>query len=157
MHVYTLENLFHFLHQLSAIIWLGGVIAINVLQLMVSREREPAAIGPLLHRTDLYGRAVIAPAAIFTLITGLVLIAQMDDVAWDDLWVLWGVGGMVVSVLLGATLIRATNADLRRLAASPGGLDPQWEARQRRIATLYGINVLLLLSILWVMIFKPTL
>jgi len=154
--VYTLENLFHFLHQLTAIIWLGGVLALNALQMRLARRRDPAVQQSLLHLIDLYGRAVIAPAAIVNLLTGLVLIAQMDDVAWSDAWVVWGLLGIALSVTLGATLIRTTNADLRRLAADDALDDPRWSSRQRRAAILYVVNVVSLLSVVWAMIFKPT-
>ncbi len=154
--MYTLENLFHFLHQLTAIIWLGGVLALNALQMRLARRRDPAVQQSLLHLIDLYGRAVIAPAAIVNLLTGLVLIAQMDDVAWSDAWVVWGLLGIALSVTLGATLIRATNADLRRLAADDALDDPRWSSRQRRAAILYVVNVVSLLSVVWAMIFKPT-
>jgi uncharacterized membrane protein len=154
--VYTLENLFHFLHQLTAIIWLGGVLALNVLQVRLAGRRDPAVQQSLLHLIDLYGRAVIAPAAVVNLLTGLVLVAQMDDVAWSDAWVVWGLAGIVLSVTLGATLIRATNADLRRLAAEGTLGDPEWLSRQRRAAMLYLANVLSLLSVVWAMVFKPT-
>jgi hypothetical protein len=85
-----------------------------------------------------------------------VLVAQMD-LALSDLWVAWGLVGLLLSLGLGATLIRATNAELRRLAADPGLDTPRWPAMQRRVATVYGSNLLLLLSVLWAMVFKPTL
>jgi uncharacterized membrane protein len=155
--VYTVENLFHFLHQLTAIIWLGGVLALNIVQVRLGRARDRAALGPLLRLTDLYGRAVVAPAAVVNLLTGIVLIAQLDDVGWSDLWVVWGLTGVVLSVALGATLIRVTNAELRQLTANAALDNPQWDTRQRRVATLYAINLLLLLSVVWAMVFKPTL
>lgn len=154
--MYTIENLFHFLHQLSAVVWLGGVLAVNVLQVRLGSRQDRAAQASLLRQTDLYGRAVIAPAATVALLTGLVLVAQMD-LALSDLWVAWGLAGLLLSLALGATLIRATNAELRRLAADPGLDTPRWPAMQRRVATVYGINLLLLLSVLWAMVFKPTL
>jgi putative copper export protein len=153
---YTIENLFHFLHQLTAIIWLGGLLALNVAQVRLG-TRDRAASGPLLHLTDLYGRAVIAPMAFVNLITGIVLVVQMDDVDWSDLWVWWGIGGIAFSLVLGATLIRATNAALRRLAMEGAVDDPQWRDRHRRIAVLYTVNLLVLLSAVWAMVFKPTL
>jgi putative copper export protein len=173
--VFTIENLFHFLHQLAAIVWVGGVLALNVLQVRLGRGQDRAAVVSLLRHADLYGRAVVAPAAVITLLTGIVLVAQMDDVAWTDLWVVWGTAGILLSVALGGTLIRMTNAELQRLAtdarvapgmsSAPDSPDAtaatadgtQWRARQRRAATLYTINVLLLLSSVWAMIFKPTL
>jgi hypothetical protein len=64
---------------------------------------------------------------------------------------------MVVSLGLGATLIRANNAGLRRLTAQPRHHDRQESAGQRRAAVLYAINLLVLLSVVWAMVFQPTL
>jgi putative copper export protein len=85
--VSTLETLVHFLHLLAAIVWLGGVVALNILQLQVGRGPDRAALGPVLRRSDLYGRAVIAPAGAMTLLTGILLVIQDDQVSWGDLWV----------------------------------------------------------------------
>lgn len=153
----TLETLVHFLHLLAAIVWLGGVVALNILQLQVGRGPDRAALGPVLRRSDLYGRAVIAPAGAMTLLTGILLVIQDDQVSWSDLWVWWGIAGMVVSLGLGATLIRANNAGLRRLTAQPRYDDRQVSAGQRRAAVLYAINLLVLLSVVWAMVFQPSL
>lgn len=111
-----------------------------------------------MRQSDLYGRAVIAPAAVVVLLTGLVLVAQ-DDASLSDFWVVWGLTAVFLSLALGATLIRATNAELRRLATATTADNPRWPRLQRRAATLYGINLLLLLllSVVWAMVFKPTL
>jgi uncharacterized membrane protein len=154
--VYTIENLFRFLHILAVIVWVGGVLTVNVLQLLTGRGHDRAAQESLLRLSDLYGRAVIAPAAAVTLITGLVRVEQVD-VGYGTFWVAWGIAAVALSLALGATLIRATNAELRRLAADAPLDDPRWPALQRRAATLYGINLLLLLSAVWAMEFKPTL
>jgi hypothetical protein len=55
----------------------------------------------------------------------------------------------------GATLIWVTNAELLRLAAATTVENPRWPRLQRRAAILYGSN-LVLLSVVWAMVFKPT-
>jgi uncharacterized membrane protein len=147
-----MENLFKFLHVLAVIVWIGGVLTVNVLQVLVSRGDDRAAQTSLLRLGDLYGRVVIAPAAALTLLTGVVRVEQIG-VGYGTFWVAWGIVAIVASIVLGATLIRATNATLHRLAAD----DPRWPTLLRRVATLYGVNLLLLLSALWAMEFKPTL
>ena len=87
-----MENLFKFLHILAVIVWVGGVLTVNVL-----------------------------------------------------------------SLALGATLIRVTSAELRRIAADAPADDQRWPTLQRRATTLFAINLLLLLSAVWAMEFKPTL
>jgi uncharacterized membrane protein len=154
--VYTIENLFKLLHVLAVIVWLGGVLTVDVLQLLAGRGRERATRASLLRLGDLYGRVVIGPAAAITLVTGLVRVEQID-VGYGTLWVVWGTAAIVASLVLGATLIRTTNAALRRLAGEVALDDRRWLTLQRRAATLYGINLLLLLSALWAMEFKPSL
>lgn len=147
-----MENLFKFLHVLSVIVWVGGVFTVNVLQVLVGRGSDHAAQASLLRLSDLYGRAVIAPAAALTLLTGVVRVEQIG-VGYGTFWVAWGIAAIVASIALGATMIRATNAALRRLAAD----DPRWPTLLRRATILYAVNLLLLLSALWAMEFKPTL
>jgi uncharacterized membrane protein len=147
-----MENLFKFLHVLAVIVWVGGVFTVNVLQVLVGRGSDRAAQASLLRLSDLYGRAVIAPAAALTLLTGVVRVEQIG-VGYGTFWFAWGIAAIVLSIALGATMIRATNAALRRLAAD----DPQWPTLLRRAAILYAVNLLLLLSALWAMEFKPTL
>ena len=147
-----MENLFKFLHVLAVIVWIGGVLTVNVLQVLVARGHDRAAQASLLRLGDLHGRAVIGPAAALTLLTGVVRVEQIG-VGYGTFWVAWGIAAIVASIALGATLIRANNAALGRLAAD----DPRWPSLLRRAATLYGVNLLLLLSALWAMEFKPTL
>ena len=61
--MFTIEDLFHFLHQLAAIICLGGILAINVVQVRIGTGNDRAAQASLLRQSGLYGRAIITPAA----------------------------------------------------------------------------------------------
>jgi uncharacterized membrane protein len=155
--VYTFENLFHFLHQLAAIIWLGGILAVNVLQVRIGTGNDRAAQASLLRQSDLYGRAVITPAAAVVLLSGLVLVLQEDDLSFGEFWIVWGLVAVLLSLALGATLIRVTNAELRRLATATTVDNPRWPVLQRRAALLYGSNLVLLVSVVWAMVFRPTL
>lgn len=152
--MYTIENLFKFLHVLSVIVWVGGVLTVNVLQLLTGRGQDRAAQASLLRLSDLYGRAVISAAAAATLLTGIVRVEQIN-VGYGTLWVAWGFAAVALSLALGATLIRVTNAELRRVAAAGVADDPRWPALQRRALALFAVNLLLLLSAVWAMEFKP--
>jgi uncharacterized membrane protein len=153
----AVPDMTHFLHVLSVIVWFGGAITLNVLAVRVGMGADRAAQAALLRLSDLHGRAVIAPAGIVTLVTGFVLIVGRD-IPVTTLWVSWGLIGLIASVALGGTLIRATQADLRRLTETRSNEDePRRLARQRRAAVLYGLNLVILLSIVWATVFKPTL
>jgi hypothetical protein len=51
-HVSTIENLFHLLHQLAAVIWLGGIPAVNVLQEWIGGGNDRAAQASLPRQSD---------------------------------------------------------------------------------------------------------
>src|SRR4029450_10435614 len=122
-----MENLFKFLHILAVIVWVGGVLTVNVLQVLTGRGHDRAAQGSLLGLSDLYGRAIIAPAAALTLLTGLVRVEQID-VGYGTFWVAWGIAAIVLSLALGATLIRVTNAELRRMRGAAAADDQRARA-----------------------------
>jgi hypothetical protein len=68
-----------------------------------------------------------------------------------------GFAAIIVSMALGATLIRRAGDELSTLAATAEPGDPRLRALQQRLATLNIINVLVLRPAVWAMVFKPTL
>ena len=147
--------LFKFLHIIGAIVWIGGVIAVNVISVRIAREKEGAVLAALARQSRFYGVAVIGPAAGLTLIAGIVMIATSG--LGVPLWVIWGFIAILVSMGLGATLIRRSGEELSQVAATAGPTDPRVLSLQQRLTTLNIINVLVLLSAVWAMVFKPTL
>jgi hypothetical protein len=58
---------------------------------------------------------------------------------------------------LGATLIRRDGEKLSEVAATAAPGDARLSALQQRLTTLNIINVIVLLSAVWAMVFKPAL
>jgi hypothetical protein len=102
-----------------------------------------------------HGMVVLGPAAGLTLIAGIVMIAVSG--LGLPLWVIWGFGAIIMSVALGATLIRRANQELGEVAAAAEAGQARLRGLQRRLLTLNIINVLVLLSAVAAMVFKPAL
>ena len=151
----TLYTLFKFLHIVGAIVWIGGVITAAIINALVARAEDRTALAVLARQSRFHGAAVLGPAAGVTLIAGIVMIAISG--LGVPLWVIWGFGALIVSTALGATLIRRAGEELSELAARAEPGDARLRGLQQRLLTLNIINVLLLLSAVWVMVFKPTL
>lgn len=149
-------TLFKFVHVTAAIFWIGGAGTLAILNARLAREADRVVLAALLRQANFFGRAILGPAAALTLIAG---IATAASVGFDfgALWITWGFIGVLGSMLLGATLIRGANVRLGEIALSTEPGDPRLSALQRRIGTLNLINILLLLSTVGAMIFKPTL
>jgi uncharacterized membrane protein len=151
----TVYNLFKFLHIVGATVWIGGVITAAIITARVAREKNQMALAAVARQTRFHGMAVIGPSVGLTLIAGIVMIAVSG--LGVPLWVIWGFASMIVSMALGATLIRRAGEEVSELAATAESDDPRLRGLQQRLQTLNIINVLLLLSAVWAMVFKPTL
>src|SRR6266545_6159877 len=151
----TVYNLFKFLHIVGAIVWIGGVITAAIIAARVAREKNQMVLAAVARQSRFHGVAIIGPAAGLTLIAGIVMIAVSG--LGVPLWVIWGFAAIIVSVALGATLIRRANEEVREMAARAEPGEQRLSGLQQRLLTLNIINVLLLLSAVWAMVFKPTL
>jgi hypothetical protein len=136
-HVSTIENLFHFpaparRHHLAR----GH-----------PRGQRPAGVD---RRRQRPGRAGVAaapkrpvrprghrPAAAVVLLSGLVLVAQ-NDISLGEFPGRMGSNGSLHVPGAGATLLRVTNAELRRLATATTADNSRWPRLQWRAAILDG-------------------
>lgn len=103
-----------------------------------------------------FGSRIVGPAAGLTLIAGLVMVAA-GGLQLTSLWILWGIGGLLVSMALGATVIRRTGDDLRARTAAGDADAAVIGVLQRRLRGLSVVNLLVLFSAVAAMVFKPTL
>ena len=145
-----------FLHVVAAIVWVGGAIAMTVLNIRLARARNREALAVLSNLSPFYGQAVLGPAAGLTLLAGIAT-ALNAGFPFRSLWIIWGFAAILLSVALGATLIRVTMQRLSAYATASDGEPAQIAALQGRLALWNAINILLLLSAVWVMVAKPTL
>jgi uncharacterized membrane protein len=149
-------NLFKFLHIVSTMVWIGGVFTLIFINARLASSREGAVMRAMGQQSAVFGQVVLGPAAGLTLIAGIVT-AILGGIRFDTLWILWGFAGVLGSALVGGVLIRRTAEELNRRAAG-GSPDPSGlRALQSRLATLNLVNLLLLLSTVAAMVFKPTL
>jgi uncharacterized membrane protein len=149
-----LYTLLKFLHVLSAIVWVGGVFALTVLNARLARARDTDATAALARVGGFYGQAVLGPAAALTLLAG-VGTTLTAGFPMRSLWIIWGFAAILASLALGASLIRVTTQRIGTLAAE--GDMTQIAPLQGRLVTLNVVNILLLLSAVWAMVAKPEL
>ena len=69
---------------------------------------------------------------------------------------MWGLAGVFGSVLLGATVLRRAGQELAALSAQAAPDASRMAVLRRRLARWGLINIVLLVSTVWAMVFKPT-
>lgn len=144
-----------FVHVIAVIIWLGAMITLAVLSARLVREREPGALQLLASQFEFVGRALIGPAAIVTLLAGGALVWELG--AGMAAWIWWGLIGFVVSVALGAGVMQRAGRQLSALASSANPDATTIAVLQRRLRLLGMLNIVVLLTVVWAMVAKPTL
>jgi uncharacterized membrane protein len=152
----NLYSVFKFLHVVAVIVWLGGLFTTSIMTARVAREGNPSATLSLVRQSVFIGRSVMGPAAAVALIAGIVMVID-GGIGFGTLWIAWGLGAIIVSMGLGATVIRRSGEELGRLLASEKHDEGAVTAAQRRLGTLGMINLLILVSAVWMMVVKPTL
>lgn len=145
--------LLKFVHVSSVIVWLGGVISLAVLNAAFTRGVDATALRVLTRINGFVGPRVLGPATGLTLLSGLGLMLLLRGGMRP--WMGWGLTAMILSGLLGATLLRRAN---ERLAATTAEPEPDGAAvagARRRLNLLSAVNVVLLLSAVLAMVTKP--
>lgn len=152
----SVYNLFKFVHVAAVIVWVGGMVTIGVVNARVAREHNASAMASLTRASEFLGRAVVGPAAGLTLVAGIVMVV-VGELSFATLWIVWGMAGLVVSGILGSTLIRRAGEELGEAVGAEPVDEGRSVALRERLRTLNILNVLVLFSVVWAMVFKPTL
>ena len=154
--MFTVYNLFKFLHIVAVIVWIGGVVMIGILNARVGRTGDRSAMAALGQQSAVLGRTLLGPAAAIAFIAGFVMIVD-GDIGFTKLWVAWGMIAIFLSMFLGAVPIRRTGEELAIGASNPKPEQARVAALGNRLRTLNAVNLIILFSAVWAMVFKPTL
>jgi uncharacterized membrane protein len=142
-----------YLHIVSATVWVGGAVYVQVLGIRVSRSDDPADLPRFARDAEAIGRVVFAPAAFVILGTGAVMTIQ----AWDfgQAWIAIAIGLWVVSAVAGSAYLAPTSKRVVALYEAEG---PTSVAGRRLIERMFLVSRLELVSfavIVGLMVFKP--
>ena len=140
-------------HIVSASLWIGGLAALLSLGLWLARHPRDALPPAVLRAARWFGERVLVSAGVLSLLTGMGL-ARLSASGFQP-WMLWGVVALLSVAVLDAVPLQRT---LRRLN--------DWTVRPRdghskpgtllfRANALLAVNLVLLLSAVAAMVFKP--
>ena len=142
-----------FLHVLASISWVGSAIYAQVLATKVMGEGRR---GP--HGLDGEGRRrsrrLITPSAIAVLVFGVWMVA-VSDWNFSDTWILLGLIGIAITIVTGAGFLGPESERLARLGAERDPSDPDVQRRILRIFVISRIDLVVLVLVVAVMVFKP--
>jgi len=142
-----------YIHIVSAVVWVGGAVYVQLLAIRVGRSDDPAEVPRIARHFDALGSWVFVPAALLIILTGAVMTVQMWN--FGQLWIAVSIALWVLSAVLGAAFLAPGS---KRAAALFDAEGPASVAGRRVIARLFLVSRLELVSfavIIALMVFKP--
>jgi uncharacterized membrane protein len=147
----TIEPWLLFLHVLGAVAWVGGGLTLILVAMATMRRADPAAVVDFGQTMAYVGPRLFAPSVILVAITGVWMVLTIS--AWDfgQLWVLIGIGCLLLAFAIGGGYIARIGIALGK---------PMTDATQattllRRWITAYLVVLAILVLAIWDMTVKP--
>lgn len=148
-------NTLKFIHVSAVVLWVGGLVALSMLNARLGRAGDRQALAATARETAFFGRVVIGPSIGVVLFAGIAMVA-VGHLRPRSAWIIWGLLGVVAFVLVGAIFTGRTGGQLSQLATAERPDAARIATLQRRLSALTVLNVLILFSTIWAMVFKPT-
>jgi uncharacterized membrane protein len=154
--MFTVYNTLKVLHIAAVIAWVGGGFALGILNARLGLSGDRAAIEVMSRQTVFFLNRIAGPLVGVVLVAGIAM-AAMGHIPPGSLWLWWGFAGVAGFVVMGVVLSGRAARALAALVPVATEDDPRIRALRRRLRLL-GIGIgLLMLSVVWAMVFKPTL
>jgi hypothetical protein len=149
--------LFKWIHVSVAFFWVGGGILLTVLGLKAEASSDPNEIVTLARWAAWVGERLFAPAGGVVLAMGIAMLIHGGDpiIAWGKFWVIVGLIGYAVSMVLGMAVLSPQAKRIHELSDEKGATAPETLAAIRRILLIARFDVAILLIVVADMITKP--
>lgn len=148
-------SLYKFLHVASAVIWVGSGVGLFVLTLRMNRIGDRPGVLAIGRHAGALGKILFMPAALSTLIWGVLMVLTTDTLGFSTTWIVIGLIGTVVSIIIGVGFITPTGARIEEVVQQGGPDSPAVDDLVARLLTINAIDLLILFGVIWAMVVKP--
>jgi uncharacterized membrane protein len=142
-----------YLHVVAAMVWVGGLVALNVLVAVVLRSGGEGEVARFVSTLRIVGPATLAPAMLGVVGFGIWLVLESDAWSFGQAWVWLALVLFAVAFVVGAAFQSRTAIGAQR--AVEAGDDAEAVRQLRHWAWGMRSILLVLLVIAWDMVFKP--
>lgn len=151
----SLDLWLHFLHVVSAMVWVGGGVMLSLFALR-ARNGDSRTLSEFARTLSYVGLRVMMPAVIVVLVTGVWMVLAGSEFKFSQLWVLLGLGLFALAFLIGGVYLSRVGIQLERAAGSDSGSGTAGLASLlNRWLVGYGVVLVVLVVAVWDMVFKP--
>ena len=145
-------TLLKFFHVLLAVVWIGGAVALSIMAELVRRQRVPGRMAAFARDAEWLSTRLFLPSSLIVFGLGFWLVSRGH---WGyQFWVWFAIVGFAASFVLGAGYIGPQSGKLAKQIDGEGPESPAVEARIGRILLAARADILILVSIVFMMVTK---
>ncbi len=143
-----------FFHILGAIVWVGAVILMNAIMARASRDPDRTAVLRLSRELEWVGPWLIGTSSAVVIGAGIWLVFVEEGLAFSQLWIWLSLALVALSSAQG--IYSGTEGKhVLRLSEERGAEDRDVLRRLHRLLWLARLDIVILVAVLWLMVFKP--
>ena len=141
-----------FFHVLFAIVWIGGGIALTVLAELIRRAHQPGELASFARRVEWVSMRILVPSSLIVFAIGFYLVSKGE---WGyHFWIIYSLAAFGVSFVTGAAFLGPQSGQIGKLAATEGPDAPATVAKINLVINTARLDLLLLVSIVFMMVTK---
>lgn len=144
-----------FAHILSAMIWVGGGIMAFFTSRRVEASGDRSAQKVYTDIDAWTGSRLFGPAAFAVVLFGALMVWQNPAWSIGQTWVWLSLTLALLSMIMGGAVLGPESGRIAKIAAERGPDDPEVERRQARMRVIENFDLVLVLVIVALMVFKP--
>ena len=150
----TWYTFFKSIHDISAVIWVGGAAMIQAFAFRILRTGDGKRQADFAKDAEVIGMRVFIPASLILFLAAIAMMVNLDW-SWNQNWIVLGVIAFGLSFALGAGFIGPESGRISELIEKQGPDSPAVQARIRRILTVSRCELIVLLTVIVNMVVKP--
>lgn len=151
----SLRDWLLFIHITAVVIWVGGAFTLQFFSLRLRRSDDPGRKVALIEDANFLGTFVFNAAGIITAAAGIWLVIDSPAYGFGEDWVVLGIIAVAVSATLGMAFFAPQAGKVLKLAAEKGPGDPAVTSGIDRILLISRLELVLLVVVVYMMVFKP--
>lgn len=151
----TWYTFFKSVHVAAAAIWIGGATMIQALAFRIVRTGDGKRQADFAKDTEIVGMRVFIPTTWILVLAGIAMMINLDW-SWGQNWVVFGLIAFAVSFAVGAGFLGPEGGRIAQVIEREGPDSPAAQARIRRILMISRCELVVLLTVVFNMVAKPT-
>jgi len=143
-----------FVHILTAIIWVGGAVTVQVLAFRILKTNDWNRLATFAGDAGALGERLFAPASGILVLVGILMVID-SGWAFSDTWIVIGIVGFVATLVTGLFYLTPTAKKIATLMEQRGPEDPETQSTIKQLLAISRIDLVVLVIVVFNMVVKP--